>query len=82
MKFLYRYIYNLYKKKVYSYYYLIKDQKKDEEYRTIFNKIGCVEGNRESLLDKVEKNNSFCRNQEGISYDYFLHFFSFKTPIL
>jgi len=55
MKFLYRYIYNLYKKKVYSYYYLIKDEKKDEEYRTIFNKIGCVEGNRESLLDKVEK---------------------------
>jgi len=58
---------------VYSYYYYFnKSEQKDEKYRTIFNTIGCVEGNREYLLDEVKKNNSFCRNQEGIDYNYFL----------
>lgn len=63
---------------MYSYYYYFnknegKNTEYSEIYSEIFKEIKCDEGSREYLLSVVEKNESFCRNQEGIDYEYFLN---------
>jgi hypothetical protein len=44
----------------------------DIPYLEAFYAIGCMDGDREYLYNKIRENPKFCRVQRNISYDYFL----------
>jgi len=55
---------------MYTFYYYTR--LKDDEYSYYFKSIGFIYGNKDYLLSQVENNKKFCRNQEGIDYNFFV----------
>jgi len=41
-------------------------------YSKQFEDCGCVEGDRTDLITQIRSNPLFCRDQEAISYNYFV----------
>jgi len=52
--------------------YRIVCRDNENSYLPLFYSIGCIDGDREYLLQEITNNDKFCRDQQNISYDYFL----------
>lgn len=50
--------------------YVLSDANK--RYSTQLADCDCVEGNRTDLITQIKRNENFCRDQQAISYDYFV----------
>lgn len=52
---------------------------KDRRYLDGFYNMGCVDGDRQLLLEEIKNNPNFCRDKKSISYEYFLQTSSSNT---
>jgi hypothetical protein len=50
--------------------YVLSD--KETRYSRQFEQCGCVEGNRDDLINQIKNNPQFCRDQTAINYEYFV----------
>jgi N-acetylglutamate synthase-like GNAT family acetyltransferase len=53
-------------------YYFYFNKEENAKYVDFLHTIGCSEGNKVDLLNQVKNNNKFCRNEEGMDYDFFI----------
>lgn len=63
------------------YYYYLSENPDEEINDNIFLSSGCKLGNYNILYQQISLNPYFCRDQKGISYDYFLQNIG-KNPTL
>jgi N-acetylglutamate synthase-like GNAT family acetyltransferase len=63
-------------------YYFYFNKEENAKYVHFLYMIGCGEGNKVDLLEQVKSNNKFCRNKEGIDYDFFINSLENKDIII
>jgi hypothetical protein len=63
-------------------YYFYFNKEENAKYVDLFHTIGCSEGNKVELLNQVKNNNKFCRNEEGMDYDFFIQSLENKDIVI
>jgi N-acetylglutamate synthase-like GNAT family acetyltransferase len=63
-------------------YYFYFNKEENAKYVDLFHTIGCSEGNKVELLRQVMNNNKFCRNGEGMDYDFFIQSLENKDIVI
>lgn len=66
---------------MYDYYFYL-NKEENAKYVDLFHTIGCSEGNKVDLLNQVKNNNKFCRNEEGMDYDFFIQSLENKDIVI
>jgi len=61
-------------------YYILSDEAKTK-YSTNLSGCNCVEGNRDELVEQIQKDKEFCRDQEAINHEYFCDTLKTETVI-
>ena len=63
-------------------YYFYSNKEETAKYVDLFHTIGCGEGNKVELLRQVRNNSDFCRNGEGMNYDFFIQSLENKDVVI
>jgi N-acetylglutamate synthase-like GNAT family acetyltransferase len=63
-------------------YYFYFNKEENAKYVDLFQTIGCMKGNKVELLRQVMNNNKFCRNGEGMDYDFFIQSLKNKDIVI